>query len=77
MVRADDLCLVKAIDRLGQSVVVAVATLSTEGSVPAAARCSVYFMDTYPLMNEWRKLRRVYRFVNVTLWVARASGRDG
>ena len=43
----DHLGFVKTIDRLGQSVVIAVATLPTDGSIPALARRSVYLIETY------------------------------
>jgi hypothetical protein len=40
-----DLGFVEAIDRLGESVVVAI--LPTDGSTPASARRSVYLIETY------------------------------
>jgi hypothetical protein len=43
----DELGLIEAIDRLGESVVVGIATLPTEGSTPASARRSVYLIETY------------------------------
>ena len=43
----DHLGLVKAIDRLGQRVVIAVADASTDGSIPASASRSVYLIETY------------------------------
>ena len=43
----DDLSLVEAIDRLGEGVVVRVAELPTEGSIPVSARRSVYLIEKY------------------------------
>ena len=43
----DHLGLVKAIDRLGQSVVIAIADTADRGSMPASARRSVYLIETY------------------------------
>jgi uncharacterized protein (DUF2237 family) len=50
----DEFGLVQAFNGLGQGIVVAVATLPTEGSTPASARSSVYLMDTDCLPRpEW------------------------
>jgi hypothetical protein len=43
----DDLGLVKAVDRFGQGVVIAVTDAATDGSIPASARRSVYLIDRY------------------------------
>jgi hypothetical protein len=43
----DDFSLVQTIDRLCQRIVIGVPTLPTDGSRPAPARRSVYFMDKY------------------------------
>lgn len=42
-----DVRLVRAIDGLDQRVVIAVVTVPTYGSIPAAAKRSVWRMETY------------------------------
>ena len=42
-----DLCFVEAVDGLCQRIGMTVANMPTEGSMPASARRSVCFMDTY------------------------------
>ena len=42
-----DFGFVKAVDGLGQGVVIAVADASTDGSIPASASRSVYLIETY------------------------------
>jgi len=43
----DDLRLIEAVDCLGECVATASPTLPTDGSIPASASRSVYFIDTY------------------------------
>jgi hypothetical protein len=43
----NQLSLVEPIDGLGQGIVIAVAFAPTDGSIPASASRSLYFIDTY------------------------------
>ena len=43
----DQLSLVEGVDRVGQCIIVTVALATTDGSMPASARCSLYLIDTY------------------------------
>jgi hypothetical protein len=43
----NDLGLVKPVDVFGEGIVIGIATVPTDGSMPASANCSVCLIDKY------------------------------